>query len=318
MSTHDYQELLRQLIAKTGAISDRKQKEWHIPCPECGHESTPKDPHFSFSLAGAYCFVCGYKASLVGLARRLDCHAEAARPRPVRRPEPRKPDALPAWMMNGEQLVRKYEQHPRRVDLWNSYKRLSRETIERMRLGVGVLPASRCKHERLIVPLYSGAMFVGLRGRALDCNCGAKWLAPGGTDVSLYPLYNEQALTPGCVVVVCENPVDALMVTERTPYIGVATYSVSYWQDAWTETLRKARPELVVIAYDNDLPGQGGGIRRAEMVREWLRTHKAVPKPAGPKLANTLIKAGLPAVLYDWPAGTPNKFDIGSLLAAGA
>lgn len=315
MSTHDNHELLRQLIAKTGAISDRKQKEWHIPCPECGHESTPKDPHFSFSLDGAFCFVCGYKGSLAGLARRLNCHAEAASPWPVRRPEPRKPDALPAWMMNGEHLVRQYEQHSRRVDLWNSYKRLSRETIERMRLGVGVLPASRCKHERLIVPVFAGTMLVGLRGRSLSCDCG-KWLQSGGTTLERLPLYNEQALEQDGVAWIVENPIDALMISERTPYTGLATYSISYWREAWTETLRAAAPELVVVAFDNDLPGQGGGVNRERMVREWLRTHPKVPEPRGPKLANTLIKAGLPAVLYDWPAGTPNKFDIGSLLAA--
>ena len=126
---------------------------------------------------------------------------------------------------------------------------------------MGVLPASRCHHERLTVPVIDGSMIVGIRGRSLGCECG-KWLAAGGTTLDMLPLYNCQALGTGQVVWIIENPIDALMVGERTDYIGVATYSVSYWREAWTEALTLARPELVVIAYDNDLVGNGGALNR--------------------------------------------------------
>jgi hypothetical protein len=113
-----------------------------------------------------------------------------------------------------------------------------------------------------------------------------------------------------------ENPVDALMLTERTPFVGVATYSVSYWRPHWTELLRAARPEYIIVAYDNDVPGNGGDERRDEFVRDWLRTHPRVPDPAGPRLANALQRDGLPAHLYRW-GQAENKTDVGSLLAAG-
>lgn len=311
--------LYDELVHRTQADVDRRG-EAHLACPVCGKESSPRNPHCSFSERGWKCFVCGSGGSLRDLAKRLQVETHAEMPlyanrkaaKPVR-------TNVPYWATfeSAQRLLERFENHPHRISLWRSYKCLSEEMIERHRLGVGVLPASRCKHERLIVPVFAGTMLVGLRGRSLSCDCG-KWLQSGGTTLDRLPLYNDQALEQGGVVWIVENPIDALMISERTPYTGLATYSISYWREAWTETLKAAQPELVVIAFDNDLPGQGGGVNRERMVREWLRTHPMVPEPRGPKLANTLIKAGLPAVLYDWPAGTPNKFDIGSLLAAGA
>lgn len=316
--TVDLKQLFNDLVNYTHADVDRRG-EAHIVCPECGHESSPKRPHCSFSMAGFYCFVCGYKASLPGLAKRLgfQSNSEYMPVKAARKAQKKPRTSVPVWMTaeRSAALLERFESHPRRMELWQAYKPISAETIERQRLGVGVLPASRCKHERLIVPIFNGTLFAGFRGRSLGCDC-AKWLAPGGTQLDLYSLYNDQALTPGCVVWIVENPIDALLLTERTDFVGVATYSTTYWRDPWTEALRAVSPELVVIAFDNDIPGNGGGVNRPQLVREWLRTHRTVPEPRGPKLANTLIKAGLPAVLYDWPAGTPNKFDIGSLLVA--
>jgi hypothetical protein len=193
-------------------------------------------------------------------------------------------------MARPDVLLERYENHPRRFEAWQAHKPVSVETIRRKRLGMGVLPASRCKHERLIVPILDGTMLVGLRGRAIACSCG-KWLVAGGTTLEMLPLYNQEALQPGCVVWIVENPVDALLLTERTPYAGVATYSVSYWRQAWTETLQAAQPELMIVAYDNDDPGRKNGIR----------------------LANTLLAAGLQVTLFDWGQAV-YKADIGSLL----
>jgi hypothetical protein len=115
------------------------------------------------------------------------------------------------------------------------------------------------------------------------------------------------------VIWIVENPVDALMLSERTEYAGVATYSVSYWTEAWTRRLIEAQPELVVVAFDNDLPGNGGSARRAEFEREWLKTHNLLPPSGGVKVVNRLLEAGLPATLYDW-GNAPHKSDIGNLL----
>lgn len=299
--------LFNALVNHTHAVTRRD--EAFIACPACGKESTPANVHFSFSPRGAFCFSCGFKASLPGLAKQLGLETGVYNA-PVRPQEA--PRAPASWLAEIEHLIGTYVRHGRSWELWQSYKPVSRAAYERMRLGVGVLPASKCHHERLIVPIYSGTMCVGLRGRQLGCSCG-KWLAPGGTQINLYPLYNEQALRPGCVVWIVENPVDALLLTERTPYAGVATYSVAYWQEHWTETLKAARPELIVVGYDQDLPGGGGAARRQEFIREWLKTRPRVPPAAGPRLTNRLREAGLPAYLFDW-GNAPLKTDIGSLL----
>ncbi len=200
--------LFEDLQRYTGAQPDR-HGECHLPCPACKHESSPRNPHCSFSEHGYHCFVCGANYSLPGLAKVLgmgerDYSAE------VRRPEP-KPVKPASWMANPGGLLAKYESHPRRYELWQGYKPLQRSTIERRRLGVGVLPVSRCHHERLIVPIWDGSMLVGLRGRSLGCDCG-KWLAPGGTVLNLLPLFNADSLRRGAVVWIVENPVDALMI----------------------------------------------------------------------------------------------------------
>lgn len=261
--------------------------------------------------------MCGSHGSLRNLAQRTGLDYGIYNP-PVNPPESRQEGLQrpAAWLVDAHNLIRRYVAHSRSWELWQNYKPVSRDDFDRCRLGVGVLPASKCRHERLIVPIYSGSEVRGLRGRAIDCTCG-KWLAPAGTNISIYPLYNEESLRPGCVVWVLENPVDALLLSRRTGFVGVATYSVAYWQDAWTETIRAAQPELVVVAYDNDLPGGGGAARREEMIRDWLRTHPRVPPAAGPRLANRLLEAGLNAVVFDW-GKQPAKSDIGSLLMAGA
>lgn len=218
-----------------------------------------------------------------------------------------------AWRSDPWALIRQYEAHPQRFELWQKHKPLSRESIERNHLGVGVLPACSCHHERLIVPVLSGTMVVGLRGRRLACNCEGKWKPAAGTLLDTLPLYNEQALRLGCVVWLLENCVDALLLSERTEYVGLAIYSTSYWRDAWLEPLKAARPEMVIVALDNDLVGNGGAERRDEFIAEWLKTHPSIPEAKGPALVNRLQKAGLPALLFDWKK-SEFRADIGSLL----
>ena len=301
-------DLLSELVAKTHAVSDRKRQEFHIACPECGHESSPKSPHFSFSRRGYHCFVCGASGSLNALAGLLSVEVvnTGARTYTATKAAPR----AAQWLTGA--LAERFAEHPRRNELWQAYKPVSVATLDRQKLGVGVLPYSKCKHDRLIVPVFAGPQLVGLRGRQIDCDCG-KWLASAGWSNELAPLYNSDSLRIGQVVWIVENPVDALMLAERTEYIGVATYSVSYWTEAWTNRLQEAQPELVIVAYDNDLVGCGGANRRAEFEREWLKTHPVLPPSGGVKVVNRLLEAGLPATLFDW-GDAPHKSDIGNLL----
>ena len=307
-------DLLTELIQKSHAVRGynrtKRQEEWHTACPACGSESSPKDPHFSFSVSGYHCFVCGASGSLKALGKLLNVeNITMGHMTYIAKKAPRKPSCGHLGP-----FVDRATKNPRRVELWNSYKPLSLETLERMQLGVGVLPYSRCKHERLIVPVYAGPQLVGLRGRQIDCDCG-KWLASAGWSIDLAPLYNSDAISIGQVIWIVENPVDALMLSERTEYAGVATYSVSYWTEAWSNRLIEAQPELVIVAYDNDLVGCGGGSRRDEFIRKWLEDpkHKVVPPANGPALANKLLEAGLPATLFDW-GRAEYKADIGLLL----
>lgn len=305
--------VLRALVGHTRPAADRRHGEYHIACPACGHASSPKDPHCSFGPKGWHCFSCGAGGSLTHLAGLVGLDAgEYTPPAPARDPERRDPAR---WLAYASELAMNYAAHPRAWELWQSYKPVSQAAFRANALGVGVLPYSKCRHERLIVPIYDGGQIVGLRGRSLGCDCG-KWLAPGGTLIELYPLYNQAALGMNQVVWIGENPVDALLLSERTPYAGVATYSVSYWYERWTAALIAARPELVVVAYDNDLPGNGGAARRQEFERAWLSSHHQLTLSAGPKLVNTLRRAGLPAVLYDWQ-DAPHKSDIGTVIMAG-
>jgi len=303
-------DLFTELIQKTGATTDRKRQEWHITCPACGHESSPKNPHCSFSEHGWHCFSCGSGGSLKSLGRLLLGKIVDT----VQLPYIDKKTPLRPSCGHLGAFVTRFAEHPRRTELWSAYKPLSTATLDRMQLGVGILPYSRCRHERLIVPVWNGPELVGLRGRAIDCDCG-KWLASAGWSIDLAPLYNSEQLRVGQVVWIVENPVDALMLSERTEYTGVATYSVSYWTEAWTRRLIEAQPELVIVAYVQDLPGNGGAARRAEFEREWLKDpkHKIIPVSGGVRLVNRLLEAGLPATLFDW-GDAPNKSDIGSLL----
>jgi hypothetical protein len=285
--------------------------EYHLTCPECGHVSSPRNPHCSFNERGWYCFVCGAHGSLANLAKLVGLSTNAQYTPPSSHLQPRR-DSFP-WQEHPEAIVERYEAHGARYESWAKYKPVSREMIISHHLGVGVLPSSRCKHDRLIVPIYDGTLIVGLRGRSMGCDCG-KWLAAGGTLLEHMPLYNHEAIRPGCTVWIVENPVDALLVNEQTPYFGVAVYSTSYWREAWLETLLAARPELVVVALDNDLVGLGGDERRSEFIETWLLTHPRVPEPAGIKILNRLLAAGLHAVPYRW-GKAEYKADIGGLLS---
>ena len=222
-------------------------------------------------------------------------------------PERRRTSWPPRWVSNPPRYPR-----PDALAViaeWQEYAPLTPETIAAARLTVGKLPASRCNHQRLIVPIYDGDDLVGLRGRAISCDCG-KWLAPGGTVIDRYPLWSGgHKITRGTAIMIVENPVDALLVTQSTDrsITGIATFSTAYWTETWGSLLREAAPDAVIVAYDNDLPGNGGAGNprlRAEMIRRWRDAHPNIaklPPSRGIVLANKLAADGLPVRIYEWP-----------------
>lgn len=304
---------------------DSKGECW-ITCPRCGKGTEHGHGHCSFSEHGWHCFVCGAGGSLAGLLGE-DWHV-----RPVLKP---KTERVRKALENAHMLAYQYAMHPHALEAWTQYKAVDYQMLRERRLGVGVFPqfTSKCPHERLMVPLASDGNVVGFRGRQIGCDCG-KWLSPGGSRMVLYN--GARILAPGdrgragelllgdtvgkqCargdLLVICENPIDALLWERKTGKPTVATLGVSIWKDEWTRALTENPPSLIVVQFDNDLPGNGGGKHYQRLADEWRAKHQhEPPEPAGVRLANRLTKAGLRVMLYDW-GDAPEKADIGSFLA---
>lgn len=126
--------LFDQLCDQLHAQPDRKGEVW-VDCPSCGKDGK----HFSFNETTGHCFACDFSGSLRQIAELL---GTVDRPAPrVRRQEPPKPRQ---WQQAPERYLEGYCAAFDRVPAWQGYKPLTLDSIARFRLGVGVLPASRC------------------------------------------------------------------------------------------------------------------------------------------------------------------------------
>lgn len=333
--------LFAVLVRHYGAEVDRRG--WvHVKCPNCGKDGTRKDIHFSFSENhGAKCQACGYGANLKQLASKLGLLDQPIEPAPpIVRREPEIKHY--AWMDDLPAYLKDYTCNDSRWEKWADYRNVPGEVVARYYLGVGVFPpySSQCQHPRLMVPMFQGGMPVAFRGRAISCN-HAKWLSTsmGGRAPLLYNgaiLLHEKdrlstlpgqfdladALGPYCrdrVLFIVENPVDCILF-ESAGLSAVATLGVTMWtqERPWTALLRQARPKLVVIMYDHDLPGNGASSQAQyrEMVDAWSAKHNTLTPPVsnGIRLANELNQAGITAVTYRWPESAPIKADPGWLI----
>lgn len=334
-------DLFADLMTHTGATPDRKGECW-IDCPSCGKSA--KSRHASFSADGWHCFACGNGGGLVGLARTLgiltreDVPAILPQPRPARAHKP----PAPTWTAQ----ARVFAQHPATMARWQAYKPLPADVIVDRGLGVGCLPVGKrvdgawqpCDHERLLVPLIADGVVIGWRARADVCDC-CRWLSPSGSRMYLY---NGARLLPnrarrgassvfeicdtvgnwdcaGRDLVICENPIDAALVEELWQMPAIATLGVSNWRSDWTQLVAQAGVSSAIVAFDNDLAGNGGSIHRDQLVAEYRAKHDGRGPAAarGVWLANELRAAGVDAQLYDW-RNAPAKADIGELIKATA
>jgi len=277
-----------------------RRGDYHTTCPWCGKEPKRGQTHFRFSDAGGYCHVCGQGAGIVTLSRLIMRDDAPSTPHHTPKPKPKK--TYP-WKSKAVSMVETFTRHPHNAARWHAYRQTPPEIVRAGHLGFGTLPASRCHHPRLIVPVFDGEQIVGLRGRAAGCDCG-KWLSAGGSE---YRLYNVESLSERGVVFVTENPIDARVLDHRWSVGAVATLGVGIWRDSYTEILKRARVVRVVVAYDNDQPGNGGWLEK------WLETHDRPIMPHGVKLVARLRSAGLRCELFDW-GDAPYKFDMGDLL----
>ena len=327
----DSQTIFDQLVERWGAIVDRKG-EAHCDCPFCGKEAKKGQVHFSFSVVGGMCFVCGGHAGLVALARMAGLVEDASWTEPPReraRPQPKsKRRVLDQAFL--KRMLDAYEQAPNRVEAWNVYKPLTEKQVAFYHLGYGAYPeyTSQCPHLRLQLP-YLGAdgLIYGFRGRVVEPACEhPKWLSPVGTGKFLFNggrFYAKGGIAPddrpvkGNSLYIVENPVDAILFEAmlsdilRKPPCVVSTQGVTMWEDEWTEAVIKAEFRAVVVVYDNDAPGNGGG---AAGIKAWQDLHHTEAPLNGLKLVERFIAAGYrKAYLYDW-GDVPLKTDIGDIV----
>ena len=308
--------MIDKLIAHFGTQPDRRG-EHHIDCPYCGKETARGQTHASFGADGFHCFVCGTSAGLAALAKHVGMDGDFVTS--PRRNVERKPDPAPLWQADAEQLVYGYAARPEAQRLWMDHKPLKPQTIRRWQLGFGALPGQMS--QRLIVPVRFDGRIVGLHGRAISDQQSPKWICATGSKKRVpFGLDNIEA---GDVVFVVENYVDAMLLMQETAYKAVAMGSAVRMSDKLSAYIASKQPARVIVAYDNDMAGQATGSMLERLRTEWTQrmaakgmTNVNPPEPAGPKSCNALIKAGVRAILFQWPPDAPAKADIGGYILA--
>jgi hypothetical protein len=336
MTTMDSADLFAETCHRLGVQPDRRG-EVHVDCPWCGKEAKRGQVHFSFSERGSRCFVCGGKAGLRELARVWGIiEGQPAPPVQRERVAPRLPEPQRALRQRqpldggargrAHAMMRQFASHPEAVSRWQAYKPMHEAVIRAYRLGYGAYGPylSQCRHDRLQAPLVTTeGEIAGFRSRSVVCQC-AKWLSSAGSKMLLY---NGGRVGRGATfgeahgrchedtLMIVENPIDALMLEAAYPVMAVGTLGVSMWRPEWTEALARVRLRSVIVAYDNDRPGNGGGDRGKA---DWLRTHERDIEPNGIRLTNALLEAGVRAELWRWPKEAPLRYDVGTMLMQGA
>ncbi len=304
---------LLTILAHRLHADERRDGRYHADCMFCGKEEKRGQTHFSFGEQGYYCFVCGAKGGLAALARHLDVRADA----PIT-PRAPKPPPEPRHWQTDARVLESYTSALDVVTCWTAYKPLSLDTIRRARLGVGVLPASRSRHRRLILPVFESGRLIALHGRAfLPEDQDAKWLTAGGSRKDA--LYGAEQLRGGADVIICENMVDALLAMDAQPGVVAVAGGGVAWRDEWTQQIAASRPARVLVWLDNDLAGAPNASTYAALTRQWRQARPGLPlpEPRGPQIANDLLAAGVAARVYAWPRGTPPKADLGYALMQG-
>lgn len=266
--------------------------QYHATCPYCGKSPQAGQTHFSIfpnRRDGGYsfkCFVCGTGGHIDKLLRHIGVNAQFVSGMPEAKEwEP------PYWTKQQDRLLTAYSARSDRFDLWQSHKPLKRASIQSWNLGVGYLPNQRTL--RLIVPYFENGMLVALKGRSID-GAAPKWAYAKGSKTGL--LFGIDRVEIGGKVVICENLVDSILITQDCPGITGVAIGGSGWSRSWTKQLMEKRPSAVVVWLDQDT-SSAGQIRKHEV-----------------DIATQLADAGINVYLHRWPAGTPDKFDIGEAL----
>lgn len=342
-------EILEDLSKTIGKW--QRYGRWQADCPFCGKEAKRSQNHFGFNSVGFRCWVCGASGSLVRLynfVHKTNIQLDDSTPDIPQKPIQSNNTFIPDWLTHSQDYLESFTTHPRKNILWKQYKPLSDETIEEFRLGVGVLPAvskELCSHERLIYPVYSGKNIVSFRGRSIYCDC-PKWLSSGGSKTTLW---GQNRLFYRCIVLLCENPVDAMLIYQQDYTSELAerlfqrlytqglvsgvteqflpgivalasTAGASTWKEDWTSLIKQCGPIGTIIMFDNDLAGSPGAASYDILVRRWRQDHPDhdhPPFPGASKIAGQLMSSGVPTVISpiidvkNRRNPVPAKYDIG-------
>jgi hypothetical protein len=321
-----------------------------ITCPECGRAGRKCSFH---PERGLHCFRCNAIIPLAQLAERLLGQPFVAPvPFPVKPPKIRAwqkqasmladsftqtPGNVEAW--------RAYKPLPAPLILMHH---LGSGIFPQLYFSEGTVgqygPPSfsidgenwwQCTHKRLIIPLYCEGEVVGFRCRSTTCDC-PRWLSPGGSKLVLYNgaclLPKDQrtglrhhllgdshhAYAAGQKLLVVENPIDGIWAGHNWNVLYVATLGVSIWKPGWTKIMAALTPgATVLVAYDHDLAGNGGGSQKGALAAAWTRkTGHPAPEPAGIRRVRDFQKAHIKSRLHDW-GDSPIGMDMGDYLRGG-
>lgn len=324
----------------------------YVSCPACGRG----DRRCSFHLTyGLHCFRCNAKMSLTELADKVlgvgftpppsSFSIKPAKPKAWQRMAD---ELVASFVMTPgrEAAWRAYKPLPTQLlDLhrlgYGIFPGLYFSEGSESQYGKPAFVAKdhtpfwQCQHKRLIIPLYADKVVVGFRCRSTDCNC-PRWLSPSGSKLVLY---NGACLLPpdqrdrnlhhllgdthsdyikGKKLVLAENPIDGLWAEWAWGVTSVATLGAGIWKPAWTRLLSENRPQAVLVIFDHDLAGNGGGKHNARLAAEWKAQHNLpAPEPNGMRRARELRKVRVPTRLHDWGEAELGM-DLGQLLASGA
>lgn len=263
--------------------------EYWVPCPYHGERGNNS---FSFSERGFLCFACGEKGGLPKLADRLGIRGQTGTV-PFIRPaiRPASPTVYP-WQQDPH-VLEKFWPVPDVAAKYCLAHGLRWPTIRRFKLGYGYLPACRCNHKRLIVPIFEDGQLTAIKGRAIHADdTDPKWLSAKGSKVALF---GGDELYVGCRVIITEAPISAMALMQFSSVVAVAgSGGAATWKAEWTERINRFNPRQVEVWFDNDQAGADGGV----------------------KLVNDLLDAGLPARMRGWPKGAPAKYDVADFVAA--
>jgi hypothetical protein len=325
------QDLLDAIDAHFGYPKpDRKHERW-VLCPFHGDRRVGS---FSFSERGYLCFACGAKGNLRQLAQHLGLDTSAPLPiLPRRRIEHREPTPIVRDWQRDPKAWRRYLPIPEAARLYYRRRGMSDESIACWRLGYGVLPSSRCRFPRYILPVFEDGELVALRGRitwdakcpeearcetcphaesnggACRCercphnrvshpkeDCGptrGKWLCAGGSKTVLF---GTETLAPGRPVIVTEAPYSAILAVQEAPHLAaVASTAPAHWDESFTRRIVEAEPSWCLVWLDHDEAGEKNGQRVYEALK----------------------RAGLKVRRYRWSASAAEKCDLADEIASG-